>query len=256
MVGLNVLTTRETLGFDHLQALLLEQGASVTSVPTIELGPPKSWEPFDQLAANLDRFDWALFTSINAVKQTLIRLSTLGLKMPKKIKIAAVGRATAKQVQQAGWNTPLVPEDFQAEGLLYALGKLHLKDQQFFFPRAQEAREFLPQQLSALGAQVSIVPVYCNQMALNNQDRLKAAVFSAKIDWITFTSSSTANNFVALLGELPNTLPKLASIGKITSQALLDLGLRPTVTAVPQTLDGLVKAIIDYESKHPRIPHS
>ena len=67
------------------------------------------------------------------------------------------------------------------------------------------------------------------------------------MDWITFTSASTAKHLVEILGEIPQNLPKIASIGQITSTALRQLGLEPKVQADPQTLVGLVEAMENYQ---------
>jgi len=248
--GLRILTTRDSMGPDHLQRMLRDAGATALAVPTIELLPPDSWEPFDQEVAQLESFDWLLFTSVNAVLQTALRLQTLGLQLPKSLKIAVVGKKTAAQVKQQGWPVDLVPQTFQAEGLIEALQAQGLSGARILFPRALVAREWLVKQLCELGAAVTLAPVYQNQPAWGSKQRLEDVLASGTFDWITFTSASTAENFKLILGGLPLQLPKIASIGQITTEAMLVLGLTPTVTADPQTLDGLLEAMVAYESRH------
>ena len=251
--GLHILTTRDALGPDHLQQMLVALGAEVQVIPTIELLPPSSWEAFDRMAHELDQVDWLLFTSINGVIQTHRRLEELSISLPNHIQIAVVGKKTASEVQRAGWAVSLVPRDFQAEGLIQAFSQMDLKGKNIFFPRAEVAREVLPQTLQKLGAQVTVTSVYRNLPAFSNRERLATALEHQSVDWITFTSASTVQNFKQILGELPAKLPKLASIGKVTSEAMLALGLSPAVTANPQTLDGLVAAIKQYETDNPKL---
>jgi len=245
--GQHILSTRDSLGPDHLQKMLSAAGAIVQAVPTIELLPPDSWAAFDEAAAQIDTFDWMLFTSVNAVLQTALRLAVLGVPLPTKLKIAVVGKKTARQVDKQGWSVDLVPKTFQAESLVESLQGQVSQGTQIFFPRALVAREWLPAQLLQFGAVVQVAPVYQNRPALGNKEALKAALATGDLDWITFTSASTVNNFKLILGELPAVLPKIASIGQITTEAIQQAGLTPTVTADPQTLDGLLQAMEDYE---------
>ena len=61
-------------------------------------------------------------------------------------------------------------------------------------------------------------------------------------DLITFTSSSTVENFLALGLPWPNGM-RIASIGPITSKTVRDHGLNVDVEARRHDIDGLVQAI-------------
>ena len=251
--GLHILTTRDSLGTDHLKGMLEAKGARVSAIPTLSLLPPDDWSSFDQAAQSLAQFDWAIFTSINAVFQTAKRLKELGLPWNPGLKIAAVGQKTALELESLGWKVSLVPKDFQAEGLLKALEATRLEGKRFFFPRAEQARELLVDGLRFLGAKVELVGVYKNEPAWENHAKLKACLEEDAPHWITFTSASTVQNFLKVLGELPDALPRLASIGKVTSMELRNKGMVATVTAEPQTLEGLVGAIIKKEERDPSL---
>ena len=245
--GQQVITTRQSLGPDQLTELLTSHGALVTSVPTIVLDDPPDWAPFDKGALHLSQMDWALFTSANAVWQTTKRLASLNLQWPSSLKIAAVGQKTAEAALKEGWPVEAIPKNFQAEGLLELFEALGASGQRFFFPRALEAREMLVEGLEALGAEIILAPCYQNRVALENRQALRDALKLGSMDWITFTSASTAKHLVEILGEIPQNLPKIASIGQITSTALRQLGLEPKVQADPQTLVGLVEAMENYQ---------
>ena len=80
------------------------------------------------------------------------------------------------------------------------------------------------------------------------------ALAGGKVDWVTFTSSSTAENFLALVegADIDVKALKLASIGPVTTKALLAASLTPTVQATQHTIPGLVEAIANWK-EHPRI---
>jgi len=246
--GRHVLTTRESLGPDQLIDLLMARGARVSTIPTISLCDPDDWTAFDLAISHMAEIDWFLFTSINAVLQTYKRMAFCGISLPPRIKIATVGKKTAESVRRLGWDVDMVPKDFQAEGLLEGLAIRGVFAKTFFFPRALEAREMLPEGLEELGASVMLVPCYQNKVAFGNKDRMVQCLTDRSPDWITFTSASTAKNFKTILGELPGKMPKIASIGKVTTQALREMGLTPEVQADPQTLDGLVEAMVEAEN--------
>src|SRR5205814_3367970 len=95
-------------------------------------------------------------------------------------------------------------------------------------------------------AQVHDIAIYETPPAKEPPPHLLDALDSKQVTWVTFTSSSTAKNFVALLGpdykaRLANV--KLASIGPITTATLQELGLTPTVQADTFNIDGLVAAM-------------
>lgn len=251
--GLHILTTRDSLGTDHLKEMLEAKGARVSAIPTIALLPPDDWSAFDQAARKLDQFDWAIFTSINAVFQTAKRLGELGIPWNPGLKIGAVGQKTALELGNLGWKVSLVPKDFQAEGLLKALEATQPEGKKFFFPRAEEARELLVDGLRFLGAQVELVGVYKNEPAWENHPKLKACLEEDPPHWITFTSASTVQSFLRVLGEMPDVLPRLAAIGKVTSMEMRNKGMVATVTAEPQTLEGLVAAIVKKEERDPSL---
>lgn len=250
--GLHILTTRDALGPDQLGQMLTAQGARVTSIPTIELLDPEDWGPFDEGATRLGEFGWMVFTSINAVHQAKKRFDHLGqASLPEGLKLAAVGQKTGAAIEANGWPLHLIPEDFQAEGLIKAFEKQPLEGVPIFFPRAQEARETLVSALGFLGAKVHLAPVYRNEPAWGNQQALEDCLFEDPPHWITFTSASTVRNLFLIVEKVPAQLPRLASIGKVTTSELKKHGLEPAVTAHPQTLDGLVKAIIHKENYDP-----
>ncbi len=243
--GRRILLTRDPGG--PLQKLLEGYGAEVVVIPVIELVDPPSWQPFDTAAQDQSSFQYALFTSKEGVARSLARLQRLRETLSPHLTLAAVGSQTAKLLKQAGYPVRLVPTDFQAEGLMRLFEPLDLQSRGVWFPRALEAREDLTQFLSARGARLVLTPVYQNIIPYRFAPQIKKTLQASAVDWIAFTSSSTVKNLLELLGKKPHNQIKLASIGKITSSELAQQDLTATVTAQPQTLAGLAKAILEFE---------
>lgn len=251
--GKTILITRDASQAGGLESLLTEMGARVISVPTISITDPPDWKPFDQAAKELKSFEWIVFTSVNAVHKTLSRLRLLKLtigELPPPY-IAAVGDQTARQLQEAEWPVHLIPDKYQSEDLGSELVSRGVKGNRIWIPRALKGGKKLPELLEREGAEVIITPVYQNTIPHQNREPLLRALQENDIDWVTFTSSSTAVNFLALLGDRRQEIkiPKCACIGSVTTDTLREYSLEPEVTADPQNLAGLCDGISAWEEQ-------
>ena len=250
--GKSILITRDASQAGSLKTKLERNGARVICVPTIKLIDPPDWEAFDKAATNSSQYDWVVFSSVNAVRKTAERLRKLGIStnILHSVKIAVVGDQTGKQVESEGWSVDLIPDTFQAEGVSRKLLGLGVTAKRFWIPRALKARNVLQEELEKSGAIVTITPVYQNRVPLENRMILRETLTRERLDWITFTSSSTVINFFNILEETPSQsrLPKLASIGLLTTETIKKVSLSPEFTADPQNLDGLCQGIIDWEN--------
>jgi uroporphyrinogen-III synthase len=240
---------------DQLRAL----GVDPILIPTIELADPTTFAPLDQALAHLDTFHWLLFTSANAVEAFHKRLQHLHAPapsyslLPNPCLTAAVGAATARALQAIGLPIDLLPPQAVAESLAEALIPHALQPDgtptRFLLLRAEVAREHLPDALRAAGADVTIAPVYRNIVPPDSIASI-GQLFSVRENWpaaITFTSSSTATNLLALLEVSGLSLPQeilRISIGPITSQTLRDLNLPPHAEAADPTLPSLVAEVV------------
>lgn len=247
LTGRRILITRTPGRASEFQARLETAGAIVLAIPTIEIVPPVSYAALDHALAHLQDFDWILFTSAHAV-EVFHQRRDLAIVPPK---IAAIGPATARAVEQAGLSVSLLPPRYVAESLAESLLTHSTLGSKFLLIRAAEARDVLPEALIHAGAQVTIAEAYRNRIPEDSAPRLQElfASPSAWPDAITFTSASTARNLAALLDSAGLVLPPgivLASIGPITSQALRDLGLEPTLEASEATIPALTRSLEQY----------
>jgi uroporphyrinogen-III synthase len=268
-----ILITRTRHQASELAFELKALGAIPILIPTIEIISPETYAPLDAALAQLDRYDWLIFTSANAVEifaqrvNLMHRLSAanheegdirakrehLSLALRKLPRIAVIGPATAKAVQGTGFPVDLIPPKYIAESLAESLTQ-YASNSKMLLVRAEQARDILPEALTATGATVTIANAYRNQTPPDSIPALQK-LFSNPANYpaaITFTSASTARNFVGLLEAanliLPTTI-SLASIGPITSQTLRDLGHPSTIEASEPTIPALVQSLLSHLSQ-------
>lgn len=252
LFGQTIVVTRTRHQASELSGKLAELGASVIEAPTIELVEPADWTAVDEVLRSVGAFDWVVFTSRNGVEFTRRRLFELDLDVRALAgaKVAAIGDATAGAVrQELSLRVDLCPRSFVAEALADALVEADaVRGKRFLLLRADIARPLLRERLLEGGAaEVRDLAVYETRPAAELPPHLSEALAAGQVNWVTFTSSSTAANFAQLLGggyQTALAATRLASIGPITSRTLRGLGLRPDVEADTFTIDGLVAAIL------------
>lgn len=253
LFGRTILVTRTRAQAGRLTAGLTDLGARVIECPTISLFPPEDWAPVDKAIHDLSGFDWLVLTSPNGVEFLYHRLFHLGFdaRVLAGLKIAAIGPATAEKLMEFGVKADLLPSRYVAEGLVEALLEQGVKDKKILLARAAEARDVLPRELSAAGAEVLVTPVYRTLQPDDLPLEALEALDNGEIDLVTFTSSSTAENMARLLGsrlEKFRAETPAAVIGPITGQTAGEHGFNIAAEALEYTIDGLVKAIVDYFS--------
>jgi uroporphyrinogen-III synthase len=249
LTGRRILITRTRQQASELAAQLEAAGAETILIPTIELAPPTSFGSLDAALASLRSFDWVIFTSANAIHAFDARAKELGI-MHRPKRIAVIGPATARAVQEIGLTPDLIPPQFVAESLAEALLPF-ASGASMLLVRAEQARDVLPDALVAAGAQVTIGYGYRNVVPPASATALRQVFADAERcpDAITFTSSSTATNLFALLDasslKLPHQIVR-ASIGPVTSQTLRELGYPATIEANEPTIAALFTALVEH----------
>jgi uroporphyrinogen-III synthase len=237
--GLRIMVTRADRQAGVLADALSALGAQAVRCPVIEIAP-LAVEP--TVFADLARYDWLVLTSANGVERLRELLHEAKRDFPAHIKVAAIGPETAARAREAGMMPALVPERFIAEELADALAAAMAPGARMLLARAAGARDVLPDQLRARGAQVDVLEIYRAVPPADVSARLAACL--PGVDMITFTSSSTVRHFVAAMpGRLADAV-RIACIGPITAQTARDLGLRVDIIAQEYTTRGLVDAIV------------
>ena len=253
LFGKTIMVTRTRAQASRLTKGLTRLGARVIECPTISLEPPDDWAPLDKALTDLASFDWLVLTSPNGVDAFFKRLREKGMdaRALAPLKIAAIGPATAEKLEANGLMADLLPEKFVAEGLIESLVGQGVKGRRILIARALEARDVLPRELEAAGAEVVVTPVYKNTPPKDLTEEAKEALAQGAVDLVTLTSSSTATNLAALLGDgfaAFRDKVKAASIGPITTRTAREVGFDVAFEAAEYTINGLIKAVSDHFS--------
>ena len=243
LFGKKILNTRARAQASTLTKKLESLGAEVIEFPTIKItAPTDNFKALDAAVKNLRDFDWIIFTSANGVGSFFERLKIFKLdaRALSNAKIAVIGSATAKTLSNFGIIADLIPKEFRAESLIDAL-KDDVAEKNILIARAEVARDILPRELEKFGAKVTVAAAYKTVADTDNVEEIKSQLDS--VDFVTFTSSSTVENFVKALGAESLKKVKAAVIGPITAQTLKNFGADAAIVAEIFTIDGLVDAI-------------
>lgn len=256
LFGKRIAVTRTRQQAGELIDQLRDLGADAFELPTIRIEPPADKQAFYELVSDAHIYDWIIFTSPNGVDAFFRAFYEIfsDAREIGGVRIAAIGPATAARVKAHHLAVDLQPEKYVAEEILKALqNETSVENLKFLLPRAEGAREILAAELTRLGAIVDEATAY---RTVPETEDVSGGIRQFKeegADIVTFTSSSTAENFAALNLPLPDSL-KTASIGPITSATLMTLGLSVDIEARSHDIPGLVQAILSSVSeatKHP-----
>ena len=246
LFGKRIVVTRARGQVEALSTKLRALGADVIEMPTIEIVPASDYGPLDQAIAELDRYDWLIFTSANGVRYFVERLDQSPQDLRAlRARICAIGEATKSAIEALHLKVELIGEEYVAESLVEAFRSVDLAGKRVLLPRAAVARDVLPIELRKRGACVDVVEVY-RTIVPESAGKQAAEIFGSvrKPDWITFTSSSTVQNFVRVAGADALRDVKVASIGPVTTATAKKMGISVSTEANIYTTDGVVAAIL------------
>ncbi|WP_375514664.1 uroporphyrinogen-III C-methyltransferase [uncultured Nostoc sp.] len=255
--GKTILVTRSVGQSSQFSDRLIALGATVIEMPTLEIGPPSSWEALDNAIAHLSDFDWLILTSTNAIDYFFERLNAQGkdTRALAGVKIAVVGDKTAHCLKQRSLQPDFIPPNFVADSLVENFPE-KLDGKKVLFPRVESGgREILVKELTLKGAKVIEVAAYQSCCPSGIPPEAELALQNRKIDVITFASSKTVQFFCQLTDKIFSNKSDasrflegvcIASIGPQTSKTCDFLFRRVDVEAQEYTLDGLTQALITW----------
>jgi len=248
LFGKTVVVTRKGDQAESMIDRLRELGAEPFFFPVIETIAPDDWSPLDNALNNLSQYQGLIFTSVNGVRFFAERLKTIDqdIRELKGLRVFTIGPKTAEAVRDLGIHVDMVPENFVAESLIASISKENIEGKRFLLPRAAVAREILPEQLREMGAILDVTPTYQTVLPDPQVTELSKRLEAGNIDVITFTSSSTVKNFLALTGD--KLLPairkvKIACIGPVTANTAREGGLNVEILPEQYTVSSLLDAI-------------
>src|SRR5216110_2957571 len=245
LLGKRIVVTRTRKQASVLSSKLRSLGADIIELPTIRIGPPTDLREFAELVQDAHMYDWIVFTSANGVEAFFNIFFKLydDTREIGGARIAAIGPATAQRVKDFHLHVDLQPKEFVAEAIVKEFRKQGgIENLRVLLVRAEKARDTLPKELSALGAIMDEAFAYRTVPETRDTSGARRHLAEDGADLITFTSSSTVENFLALGLPWPRGM-RIASIGPITSKTVRDHGLNVDVEARRHDIDGLVQAV-------------
>ncbi len=253
LFGRRIALTRERENAGAFSRELERLGAVIYYLPAIRIVPPENFDILDQAIRTIDDFDWIILTSANAVRFFLDRLIRQGrdVRDLKGVRICTVGTATARSLRARGISADLIPEEFKGEGVVEALlERGEVQGRKFLLPRAEKAREVIPDSLRKAGADVTVAPVYRNVPPGIDPKSLQEILVNRKADLIVFTSPSNVKNLMHAVEKqgLQDALAgiQIACIGPVTSAAVRKAGLRVSLEPEESTLTSVSQAIVRF----------
>ena len=244
--GKRILITRPSGEGHAFGQALQDLEAKPIYLPTIQIAPVEDTSCLDRALADLANYDWLVFTSANAVEAVFERLNAIGAQTASlPLKVASIGPKTAASLQARGLHPDLVPTEYISDAIVPGMGELHEK--WVLLPLADIAKDSLPKAIRDAGGVPHVVTAYHTIPATPDPEGLTE--LQAGVDLITFTSGSTARNFVTLIQKagmdpfhLPGN-PIVACIGPKTAQVAQQTGFTVDIVADEYTSQGLVDKI-------------
>lgn len=254
LFGKRVLTTRDVAGNRLFAEKLAAAGAEPVIFDAIEILDSIEYSSAREILNDLSIYDWVVFTSANGVTHVMEHLFDNGrdARALAHNKIACIGRPTAEKLSEYGLRADFVPSEFTSESMAAEMiAAFDLRDQKILLLRSQIAPRDLVRAYTNAGAQVTDAPVY-NVIAAKQDpecvSRIQQQLEDGQIDYITFTSASTACAFVNSFpqGLLGDGRMKIVSIGPAATKSLESMGLAPDIEAKVHTVDGIIEALKEH----------
>ena len=251
VTGKRILVTRALSQSSALTTSLSSLGAIPVELPALEVCSLSAAArgPLDTALKSLNDYEWVIFTSSNGVHHTLERLDALGLDTGafSNNHLACVGTKTAEVLTKHGLTPALIPDRFDAEGLLDKLRLQVTSSERVVVFRADHGRPVLMDGLRQVAARVDDIPAYSTQAPPSLPTGLER-VLQEPLDLITVASPKTIQNLVRAAGRLADDLRlvPVACIGPVTRRAAAELGFDVVIQPEVFTVDGLVDAICEW----------
>lgn len=248
LFGRHILVTRPRRQAGGLVRRFEELGATVHTLPILEVGPAPDPAVVAAVLGRLQEFQWLVFTSANGVEAVVTKLLEYGrdLRALGGIRIAAIGEQTAAALERCHLRPDVVPAQFSSEGLVAALTPL-VQGQRVLLARADRGRELLFDELSRI-AIVEQVAVYSQIECRQLDPAVCELLRQGRLDFVTLTSSNIARGFLGLLGEAEREAlrktSRLVTISPVTSAAVRELGFAVAGEAQEYTAEGVVQAVV------------
>lgn len=238
--GRRVIITRPRRKASKLKEMLYDLGAEVVELPSIETVPIPENLFLQQRIRHIEQYQWILFTSEVAVELFFDTLyaQKVDIRTLAKIKLAVVGPATKKALENRGMFASFMPKEYygekMAEGLIAHIGE-HEKVM-VCVPREVDSE--LVKHLKLVEQQVDVVPVY--DIVYEKNEKLVLE----ENDLVVFTSASTVKGFATTMVPLDYGTVHAICIGHMTGKEASRYGMKVTI-AKEATIESLVECVME-----------
>lgn len=235
LAGLRVLVTRPEAQADSLCKGIIQSGGIPVRFPVIEIRFIEPEPGFTTSLRDMGPRDRVILISANAVIGLSLACRRLGVELPRKSRIAAIGPATARALNEIGLPATLIPEQgFTSEALL-AMNELHeVRGEPILIVRGTGGRSTLGRTLADRGAQVSYLAVYRRQRPQTPSTVVLEAMDRGEIDLLTCTSGEALDNLVDLTRSIPSPIVQRVPLvvgGNRVAGLATGRGFRQVITA-------------------------
>lgn len=249
LAGKKVIVTRSREQASKLVDRIEELGGEAVEFPVIKIEKPNDYGHFDSVLERMTEYRWIVFTSVNGVKAFFDRMKIKGMDIRKLsgVKLAAVGEATGEELNKLGLNVDYMPEKYTTGELLNNFPSAE-GNEKILLARADIAVRELSEGLKRKGYDVEDLTVYRTVIDSERKEGILEMLEEGRIDYITFTSSSTVKNFVSILGQ--DNIGRISSakvvcIGPVTAKTAEECGMTVAAVADKHTIEGLVEKLIE-----------
>lgn len=252
LAGLRIVVTRTREQASELTAQLAAKGADVMELPTIRIAPPSDRQDFAAAVVDSPHYDWLVFSSPNGVKKFFEAFFAVyeDIREIGGARLAAVGAGTAAELKKYGLMVDVMPKKAVAEELIAEFDRKAddfggVANSTVLWVHSEKGRRVIYDELMKRQAIVDECIAYNTVPETEDVSGARARLQNEGADIITFTSSSTVKNFMALGIPLPQGC-RIASIGPVTTATLREYGLTPHIEAATHTIPSLVEAILKH----------
>lgn len=205
LAGRGILVTRPREHAQGLAALIEGAGGTAHVFPAIEIEDLPDLRPILALIDRLEEFDLAVFISPSAVHKALnlVRSRRGARPWPPKLRTAAVGRGSRRELERQGFEDVVAPRAHADSEALLALPELtDVEGRRIVVFRGDGGRELLGDTLAARGARVEYAECYRRARPRADSGPLLAAWARGGVDAVTVSSSEGLANLFDMLGKL------------------------------------------------------
>ena len=253
LAGLHILVTRPAGQAQGLMDKLAALGARPLHFAAVEIVEPHDIAGLKAVVADLAAFDWAIFISPNAVTRAFNLMQGWGQAWPPKVRMAAIGRGSARELQRLGFRDILVPDGrFDSESLLSMSPLQDMQDQRVVVFRGEGGRELLGDTLAARGARVRYAECYRRAAPSADISGLLRAWARHGLDAVIVTSVEGLHHLYDALGQVGRqwlTKTPLVVVGTRQRDACRALGLQgPLIVAAGADDETLIAALCSWHA--------